>query len=59
MPFSLKHVNYILAVERTGSVTAAANQLFISQPAFIVRSSVRWNGSWARPFSTAVPPPCV
>ena len=33
MPFSLKHVNYILAVERTGSVTAAANQLFISQPA--------------------------
>ena len=33
MPFNLKHVNYILAVERTGSVTAAANQLFISQPA--------------------------
>lgn len=33
MSFSLKHVNYILAVERTGSITGAANQLFISQPA--------------------------
>lgn len=57
MPFSLKHVNYILAVERTGSVTAAANQLFISQPA-LSRSSVRWSGSWAFRFLTAVPPPC-
>lgn len=33
MPFNLKHIDYILAVERTGSITAAASQLFISQPA--------------------------
>ena len=59
MPFSLKHVNYILAVERTGSVTAAANQLFISQPALsqVIRQVERELG--AAHFRAAVPPPCV
>ena len=33
MRFSEKHLSYVLAVERAGSFTEAARQLFVSQPA--------------------------